>query len=128
MSIKAQRECEVSKTLGISKSKARAKGKGKACQVEPEWATSGSQVLFLGTVSSAAAEVVGAELLGAEGQSTVTNNTLNMSIKVQVMDLNVEVCSVQESQKKYFEQLEFVTAQMGVLMHKAREAPVEDSE
>ncbi|KAF8833512.1 hypothetical protein BDN67DRAFT_1017470 [Paxillus ammoniavirescens] len=156
MSIKAQRDREVSVTSGVSKSKTRAKGKGKACQVEPEQATSGpSHVpgsscpwVHPGTISSAAAEVVGADLLEADGQSTVSNNTLNnvvrnlgrlaaqgsfleaqaQSIKAWAMDLNVKVHDMQESQKKYFDQLEFVAAQMAILMREAREGPAEDSE
>ncbi|KAF8833356.1 hypothetical protein BDN67DRAFT_1017648 [Paxillus ammoniavirescens] len=156
MSIKAQRDREVSVTSGVSKSKTRAKGKGKARQVEPEWATSGpSRVpgssrpwMHPGTISSVAAEVVGVDLLEADGQSTVNNNTVNnvvcnlsrlaaqgsfleaqaQSIKARVMDLNVEVCDMQESQKKYFNQLEFVTTQMAILMRKAQEGPAEDSE
>ncbi|KAF8833763.1 hypothetical protein BDN67DRAFT_1017208 [Paxillus ammoniavirescens] len=156
MSIKAQRDREVSVTSGVSKSKTRAKGKGKARQVEPERATLGpSRVpgssrpwVHLGMISSVAAEVVGADLLEADGQSTVSNNTLNnvvrnlgrlaaqssfleaqaQSIKARAMDLNIEVCDMQESQKKYFDQLEFVAAQMAILMREAQEGPAEDSE
>ncbi|KAF8834242.1 hypothetical protein BDN67DRAFT_1016705 [Paxillus ammoniavirescens] len=134
----------------VSKSKTWAKGKGKARQVKPEWATSGPSRPWVhpGTISSVAAEVVGTDLLEADGQSTVTNNTLNnvvrnlgrlaaqgsfveaqvQSIKAQVMDLNVKVCDMQESQKKYFDQLEFVAAQMAILMCEAWEGPAEDSE
>ncbi|KAF8833531.1 hypothetical protein BDN67DRAFT_1017440 [Paxillus ammoniavirescens] len=152
----AQWEHKVSVTSGVSKSKTQAKGKGKACQVEPERAMSGPSRtpgssrpwVHPGMISSVAAEVVGVDLLEADGQSTVTNNTLNnvvhnlghltaqgsfleaqvQSIKAQVMDLNIEVCNMQELQKKYFDQLEFVTAQMAILMHEAQEGPAEDSE
>ncbi|KAF8834721.1 hypothetical protein BDN67DRAFT_985123, partial [Paxillus ammoniavirescens] len=70
----AQWEREVSVTSGVSKSKTRAKGKGKACQVQPERAMSGpSRVpgssrpwVHPCTISSAAAEVVGADLLEAD--------------------------------------------------------------
>ncbi|KAF8835115.1 hypothetical protein BDN67DRAFT_984840 [Paxillus ammoniavirescens] len=78
MSIKAQREHEVSVTSGVSKSKTRAKGKGKARQVQPEQAMSGPSRapgssrpwVHPGTISSAAAEVMGADLLNTNGQST----------------------------------------------------------
>jgi hypothetical protein len=44
------------------------------------------------------------------------------------MDLNIEVRNVQETHGKYFNQLEYIAAQLGARMRKAQEFPVEDKD
>ncbi|KIJ20739.1 hypothetical protein PAXINDRAFT_6527 [Paxillus involutus ATCC 200175] len=155
-STKALREREMSEHSGVSKGKARGKAKaidrpGELEQGVPgpsNSSTSAHPWPYPVPMTSVSRDVVEADLLPEDGRSMITNRKLNalvrilgrlttqgsfieaqvQNLKVQAMDLNVEVRDVQEMHGKYSHQLEYAAAQLGVVLHEAKEFPVEEEE
>ncbi|KIJ07442.1 hypothetical protein PAXINDRAFT_19367 [Paxillus involutus ATCC 200175] len=141
---------------GVSEHSGASKGKAKAIARPSELeqgaagprcaSTSAHPWLYPVPMTSMSKDVVDADLLQEAGRSMISNQILNaivcnlgqlttqgsfieaqvQSLKARSMDLNIEVHDVQELQKKYFEQLEYIATQLGMLMCEAREFPVED--
>ncbi|KIJ17293.1 hypothetical protein PAXINDRAFT_10138 [Paxillus involutus ATCC 200175] len=141
MPTKAQRDHGVSENSGTSKGKAKAiarpselkqGGAGPNCT-----SMSAHPWLYLVPMASVSNDVMAADMLKERDRSVVLNKTLNtigtfleaqvQNLKAQTMDLNIEVRNIQEMQRKYFKQLEYVAAQLGILLRKAQEFPYEDS-
>ncbi|KIJ10739.1 hypothetical protein PAXINDRAFT_16285 [Paxillus involutus ATCC 200175] len=155
-STKALREREMSEHSGVSKGKARGKAKaidrpGGLEQGVPgpsNSSTSAHPWPYPVPMTSVSRVVVEADLLPEDGRSMITNQKLNalvrilgclttqgsfieaqvQNLKARAMDLNVEVWDVQETHGKYSHQLEYAAAQLGAVLHEAKEFPVEEEE
>ncbi|KIJ10760.1 hypothetical protein PAXINDRAFT_16306 [Paxillus involutus ATCC 200175] len=150
------KEREMSEYSGISKGKARGKAKvinrpGELEQGVPgpsNSSTSAHPWPYPVPMMSVSRDVVEADLLPEDGQSVITNQKLNTLVRIlgrlttqgsfieaqvqnlnaRAMDLNVEVRDVQETHGKYSHQLEYAAAQLGAVLHEAKEFPVEEEE
>ncbi|KIJ19294.1 hypothetical protein PAXINDRAFT_7791 [Paxillus involutus ATCC 200175] len=156
-STKALREREMSEH-SASKGKGKGKGKGKVSTRPSKLeqgalgpsrtSTSTRPWPYLVPMASVSRDMVEADLLQEGDRSMVSNQMLNalvhnlgclttqgsfieaqvQNLKARAMDLNVKVHDVQETHGKYFNQLEYIAAQLGTLMCKAQEFPVEDED
>ncbi|KIJ08762.1 hypothetical protein PAXINDRAFT_18112 [Paxillus involutus ATCC 200175] len=151
-STKALREREMSEHSGVSKGKAKAinrPGELEQGVSGPSTAsTSAHPWPYPVPMPSVSRDVVEANLLPEDGPSVITNQKLNalvrilgrlitqgsfikaqvQNLKARAMDLSVEVQDVQETHGKYSHQLEYAAAQLGAVLHEAKEFPVEEEE